>query len=386
MHWQVPDTWLSTLLETWLLLQRGLQELGDALGLLSHVHGQISWPWTWRLAAETLWNDPSHVRAVVITLADVALALLFLALSFATQKYLFVLRCLAALPLVLAPWPATHLWLAPAVPTSFHHTTRALNAQTITEGEQLYAQHCVHCHGHDARGEGPDAAKLKMWPPDLTGKLLWRRLEGELFWRIQHGMKNRHGDPTMPAFSTQLSDEDTWHVLNYLEIMAAGSTLRQTGLWQSPLHLPDLMLNCRYAGARQVRDLRGQFLRVVFLAKNQTLPQDDPRLVTILVGEAKDAQPECQTTDKHATHVMSLLLGISENALPGHQVLVDRQGWLRAHAKPNQAQWSDDNLVCRTEPSRTPNLPSTRGVEGLESLLRKMDAEPVRPLRGAYPH
>lgn len=386
MFWQVSSTWLSALLEAWLFVQWRFLELGDALGLLLQTHGQVAWPWGWRLAGEALWNDPSHARSVVLNLIDIGLALLLAGLSFTTRTYRYTLRCVAALPLFLAPWPSAHLLLAPAVPTSFHRSISAFNTQTIKQGEKLYTQHCVNCHGHDARGEGPLAAKLTMWPPDLTGKLLWRRLEGELFWHIQHGMKNRHGETSMPSFTGQLSDADTWHVLDYLEVLAAGSTLRQTGLWQSPLQIPNLLLSCRSVGSRQAHDLRGQFLRVVFSGVDQQLPQDDPRLVTIVVGDTTESEPECQASDKYAAHVMSLLLGIAEYQLPGHQVLIDRHGWLRAHANPGKAQWTDENLVCRTEKKELKNLPITSEAGGLDSLLRKMDTEPVRPFRGAYPH
>ena len=36
------------------------------------------------------------------------------------------------------------------------------------EGEHLYLAACSSCHGQDARGGGPDAARLDVPPPDLT--------------------------------------------------------------------------------------------------------------------------------------------------------------------------------------------------------------------------
>jgi mono/diheme cytochrome c family protein len=35
-------------------------------------------------------------------------------------------------------------------------------------GQQLYASYCAVCHGADAKGGGPFAPRLKVWPPDLT--------------------------------------------------------------------------------------------------------------------------------------------------------------------------------------------------------------------------
>jgi len=35
-------------------------------------------------------------------------------------------------------------------------------------GEQMYKDYCAACHGSSGRGDGPAAAFMKTWPPDLT--------------------------------------------------------------------------------------------------------------------------------------------------------------------------------------------------------------------------
>ena len=42
-------------------------------------------------------------------------------------------------------------------------------AQDAQNGEDLYFQYCVGCHGMEARGDGNVAAVLKVKPADLTG-------------------------------------------------------------------------------------------------------------------------------------------------------------------------------------------------------------------------
>ena len=79
-------------------------------------------------------------------------------------------------------------------------------------GQAVYQQQCLRCHGADGKGEGVDAPHLPMWPPTLNGSLLWKRLDGELFWRIRHGLQARDGSPTMPGFASQLSDTQVWEV------------------------------------------------------------------------------------------------------------------------------------------------------------------------------
>jgi mono/diheme cytochrome c family protein len=46
---------------------------------------------------------------------------------------------------------------------------KAKNPETAkVSGKRLYDEHCAFCHGSDAKGGGPYAASLKVWPPDLT--------------------------------------------------------------------------------------------------------------------------------------------------------------------------------------------------------------------------
>lgn len=386
MVWQLPQEWLTRILEGWLAMQHGLQLAGHSLGLVDDIHGQTAWPLSWRLAGESLWSDPSHARAVFITACALLLALGLWLLSWCWARGRWPLRVLALLALLIAPWPATTLVFAPALATSFHRSASDFSVASIMRGEQVYSQHCVRCHGQDARGEGPDAAQLTMWPPDLTGKLLWKRLEGELFWRVRHGMSDRHGRTTMPGLGERLSDHDTWAVLDYLQVLAAGTTLRQVGAWQSPIRLPQMMLSCRSKPAQGVAHLRGQFLRIAFATAGQPLPQDDPRMVTLVLGANDRQDPECQTPDADAQRVLAWALGVSAQQLPGQQILVDRHGWLRARSLPGQGAWSDDNLVCSTDKKADEGQPAGPAAAGLDGLLHRMDADPVRPLRGAFPH
>ncbi len=402
MAWlSLPPEWLAALLEGLQATQQGLRTLLHAVGLAPDVHGQPAWPFAHRVAAEMLVVDAGHARRVLLSLLCVGAALLALATSAAWRRGRRPLWWLAAALVVFAPWPHRHLLLTPAVATSLHQSPTGFTAQGIVRGQAVYQQHCVRCHGASANGEGPDAARLAMWPPSLNGALLWKRLDGELFWRVRHGMQGRNGAQTMPGFgTTQLTDAQVWEVLDYLQAHAAGQMLRESGTWDRPVRLPDVAVLCRQGRQHTARSLVGQRLRVVLPGSGSPLPADDPRLVSLVVAhpgpgaphtpDAAAADAECLTTDTAAPLALALVLGVPASDLPGHQLIADRAGWLRARGQPGKAAWSEDDLVCRTAPAAQ-QLPSAdvaanAAGDGLQALIRRMDAEPVRLVRGGFPH
>ncbi|HEY7061664.1 MAG TPA: FixH family protein [Chloroflexota bacterium] len=83
---------------------------------------------------------------------------------------------------------------------------------SIARGQELYQQNCVICHGVNARGDGPLAASLNPRPADLRLHVS-QHTEGQLWLWLSDGFPGS----AMPAFRTNLSDEDRWNIINYLE-------------------------------------------------------------------------------------------------------------------------------------------------------------------------
>ncbi|BCN38568.1 hypothetical protein ALDI51_18870 [Alicycliphilus denitrificans] len=382
----LPSDALDALPGAMLAAQLALRDALHALGLTGKAAGQPAWPFAHRLAAEMLAIDGGHARRVALTLGCVllAVALLAAALLVRARRVRGGLAAAALALVLLAPWPLPQLLLAPAVPTSLHRSPTGFAAEGIVRGQAVYMRLCARCHGVDARGEGPDAARLPVWPPMLTGGLLWKRLDGELFWRVRHGMHGRGGGRTMPGFGpVQISDAEIWQVLDYLQAHAAGRMLRESGAWERPVRMPAAALRCRHGGLRGTHSLRGQRLQVVLPAPGAPLPPEDPRMVSVVVGGAPSGS-ECEAADAHLLPALALLLGVAPAAAPGHVLLVDRAGWLRARAQPGQGGWSEDDLVCRSAPGARAQAPADG--QGLDVLLRRMDADAVRLVRGGFPH
>jgi hypothetical protein len=82
-----------------------------------------------------------------------------------------------------------------------------------------------------------------------------------------------------------------------------------------------------------------------------------------------------------------LALIAGTDRLAGTQLIADRDGWLRVRGEPGKAGWSDDDLVCRSErATAAPGQGAAFLTDGLGALIARMDAEPVRFVKGGFIH
>lgn len=396
-----PDAlWLQWLLGALQAGQAALLQVLHAVGLVPTLHGQPAWPWASRLAGDTLLFDLGQARRLALTLGLLVLALLVAAVGLLWRRRRVWLLAVAGLLPLLAPWPQWEAVRVAATPASFHVSPTGFQADTIVRGHQLYRQLCVDCHGADGRGHGPLAAQQTVWPPNLAGPLLWRRADGDLFWHVMHGMHDaRSGQASMPAFAGRLSPDDAWALIDAMKAQAAGQMLRQTGQWLQPVRLPAFAVRCAGASGRTSSTaLQGQRLRVIAPGAGP-LPTPDPRVVTVALAPASSnpdvPRPEaadCQALQPDAWRALALIAGDTDNpdALAATQFIVDREGWLRARATPGAADWQEDDLVCRAASDAAPSVAAsvTRlpAADGLGSLIARMDAEPVRYVKGGLVH
>lgn len=87
--------------------------------------------------------------------------------------------------------------------------------QSIARGAELFAQNCAQCHGVTGKGDGPLAPSLNPWPVDLTKHVPFHPDEQLYSW-ITNGLPGT----AMPAFKELLTEEERWHILNYLRNLA----------------------------------------------------------------------------------------------------------------------------------------------------------------------
>jgi len=378
--------WLNLLIGLLQGAQLQLLRLLDALGLAGHAHGQPAWPWARRLSGENLLIDLGQARRLGLTVVLLAAALLVLLVALAWRRRRAWLVLLAALLVVAAPWPEAGVVLVPAYPTSFQASRTGFTAESIERGRVLFAAQCAACHGADGRGQGPLASSQPVWPPNLSGPLLWRRADGDLLWHVLNGMRDRRGSTTMPSFGGTLSDADAWALIDFMKAQGAGESLRAAGLWAQPIAPPDVTVQCGSKPPRRLASWRGQRVRIV-AAGEGTPPLDDPRLVTVFLAPdaaaAAQYAGDCISASPAAWAAFSLVAATTR--LAGTQFIVDRDGWLRARGEPGKGAWSDDDLLCRTEQAPSSGV-RPLAADGLGALIARMDAEPVRFVKGGYVH
>ncbi|RME42863.1 MAG: hypothetical protein D6796_13840 [Caldilineae bacterium] len=88
---------------------------------------------------------------------------------------------------------------------------------SITRGRELYQANCVLCHGPEGRGDGSGAVGLEPPPADFAAGHTANHRDGDLFFWIQQGIP----ESAMPAFGAKLSDEEIWHLVNYVRRLSA---------------------------------------------------------------------------------------------------------------------------------------------------------------------
>ena len=75
------------------------------------------------------------------------------------------------------------------------------------------------CHGLEGYGDGPAAENLPLPPPDFGSGHTDSHPDGDLYYWIRNGIE----ESPMPSFGDILSEEETWHLVNYVRRLSAQS-------------------------------------------------------------------------------------------------------------------------------------------------------------------
>jgi mono/diheme cytochrome c family protein len=86
--------------------------------------------------------------------------------------------------------------------------------KSIATGKEVYVHQCLSCHGDRGHGDGPAAKDLQQKPHDLGAANVAAQTDGALFWKITEGKK------PMPSFEKLISEDERWHVINFVRTFA----------------------------------------------------------------------------------------------------------------------------------------------------------------------
>lgn len=83
--------------------------------------------------------------------------------------------------------------------------------ELLADGQQLFTDNCVLCHGEKGIGDGPGAKAIKVKPANFTdAKLMATETDGSLYWKMTNGRG------PMPSWKDTLTDKERWELVDYI--------------------------------------------------------------------------------------------------------------------------------------------------------------------------
>ena len=336
-------------------------------------HDAVAWWLPFRFSVAATWDTPwtpakvwSGVALLVLTLVLVALALLRRvrrASGLAAAALLALCAGAVALPALSVD----------AYPDTYRNSSVPYQTISVAAGAELFATHCVSCHGATGHGDGPLARGLQLPPADLTAPHTALHTAGDLFWWLTHGKP----PGVLPGFARQLSEEERWDLINFLRTLSSGYQARildvRIARSQPWLGAVDFAFTSQRGESSTLKDYRGR--RAVLLvffslpgsqARLEQLARSDAALreagaevIAVPIAEAGAAAedlpfPVVVEGAGESVRTYALLRRTLSNAdprdsspLPAHmELLIDRFGYVRARWLPGEGEgWHDLRLL-----------------------------------------
>jgi mono/diheme cytochrome c family protein len=91
-----------------------------------------------------------------------------------------------------------------------------VDEKVLAQGKAVFKEKCQKCHGEKGVGDGPDADPEFAEDMDLTNpKRADRNPDGVVFYKVSNGRRK----PKMPVFKDELSEEQIWQVVAYVQTL-----------------------------------------------------------------------------------------------------------------------------------------------------------------------
>jgi mono/diheme cytochrome c family protein len=94
----------------------------------------------------------------------------------------------------------------------------AVNDAVLAAGRKIFTSKCQKCHGKEGKGDGPDADKKHLDHMNLTNPAnAHHNPDGVVFHKVWNGRSS----PKMPKFGDELTKEQVWAVVAYVQSLRA---------------------------------------------------------------------------------------------------------------------------------------------------------------------
>lgn len=96
--------------------------------------------------------------------------------------------------------------------------------ESAARGAKVFKEQCAVCHGPGGLGDGIIIKKgLGFYPVNLTTPAVAQRTDGFIYAYIRYG-----GKVMMPAYSENISEQDAWHVVNYVRKLQNPGSVKES--------------------------------------------------------------------------------------------------------------------------------------------------------------
>ena len=106
--------------------------------------------------------------------------------------------------------------------------------EQVAQGNLLYQENCITCHGPTGSGDGSASGDLATAPTDLTQQsFMVRKSATSLYQAISIGLS-----PDMPAFADKLTEDERWALVGYLRTLSYSSQQASLAAYPAPVLTP----------------------------------------------------------------------------------------------------------------------------------------------------
>ena len=91
-----------------------------------------------------------------------------------------------------------------------------INEAMMAAGKAQFLKRCIRCHGTEGKGDGPEADADHAKEMDMTrADRVTQNPDGVVFYKVLNG----RSEPRMPAFEDQMTKEQIWAVVAYVQTL-----------------------------------------------------------------------------------------------------------------------------------------------------------------------